>query len=94
MSVNGQIMQQQQQQIQQLQQELQNELTSSNQLLRLISIELQKIKQITACGGEIERSIVQNATLVEKLANTQQIDLKKLPETEGICNSHSKMIEE
>ncbi|KAI5642169.1 hypothetical protein NE865_05861 [Phthorimaea operculella] len=63
---------------QQLQQELQNELTTSNQLLRLISIELQQIKQFTSPGGEFETIIKQNASLMETLANIQQIDLTKL----------------
>ncbi|XP_038222440.1 uncharacterized protein LOC119840023 [Zerene cesonia] len=64
---------------QQLQQDLQNELTSANQLLRLISIELQKIKSFTMAGGEFEENIKQNALIIGDLAKIQQINIKDLP---------------
>ncbi|XP_049875801.1 uncharacterized protein LOC126373639 [Pectinophora gossypiella] len=64
---------------QQLQQELQNELTTSNQLLRLISLELQQIKQFTGPGGEFEANIKQNASLMSTLASIQQVDIENLP---------------
>ncbi|CAG4955990.1 unnamed protein product [Parnassius apollo] len=75
MSTSGHTVQQQQQ----LQQDLQNELTSTNQLLRLISIELQKIKHFTASGGELESNILKNASLIENLARLQHVDLQNLP---------------
>ncbi|CAK1586912.1 unnamed protein product [Parnassius mnemosyne] len=81
MSTSGHIVQQQQQ----LQQDLQNELTSTNQLLSLISVELQKIKQLTSGGGEFESNILQNASLIENLASLQQIDLQNLP---SLVRSH------
>ncbi|XP_028162692.1 uncharacterized protein LOC114354489 [Ostrinia furnacalis] len=73
MSVAGQVT------LQQLQQDLQNELTTSNQLLRQISMELQQIKQLTSSGGELEAQIIQNASLLSTLANMQQIDTTNLP---------------
>ncbi|CAB3234045.1 unnamed protein product [Arctia plantaginis] len=63
----------------QMQQDLQNELTTANQLLRLISVELQQIKHLTNNGGEFESHIKQNASLIKTLANLQQVDLEKLP---------------
>ncbi|RVE53203.1 hypothetical protein evm_002036 [Chilo suppressalis] len=64
---------------QQLQQDLQKELTTANYLLRLISIELQQIKDFTSSGGDFENNIKQNATLIETLANMQQVNLENLP---------------
>uniref|UniRef100_A0A2A4IU08 Uncharacterized protein n=1 Tax=Heliothis virescens TaxID=7102 RepID=A0A2A4IU08_HELVI len=64
---------------QQLQQDLQNELTTSNQLLRLISIELQQIKYLTSSGGEFESNLTKNSSLVKTLANMQQVDIENLP---------------
>ncbi|KAL0871171.1 hypothetical protein ABMA27_004947 [Loxostege sticticalis] len=64
---------------QQLQQDLQNELTTSNQLLRLISVELQQIKQFTSTGGEFEAQLKQNASLLSTLTTMQQIDTANLP---------------
>ncbi|PZC73836.1 hypothetical protein B5X24_HaOG208713 [Helicoverpa armigera] len=64
---------------QQLQQDLQNELTTSNELLRLISIELQQIKHLTSPGGEFESNLSKNSSLVKTLANMQQVDIENLP---------------
>ncbi|XP_059052617.1 uncharacterized protein LOC131847158 [Achroia grisella] len=64
---------------QQLQQDLQNELTTANQLLHLISIELQQIKHFTRINGEFEENIKQNSSLVMTLANLQQVDVENLP---------------
>ncbi|XP_026321436.1 uncharacterized protein LOC113231361 [Hyposmocoma kahamanoa] len=64
---------------QQIQQDIQNELATSNQLLRLISLELQKIKQITRRGGEFDTTLDQNESLMKTLASMQQIDLENLP---------------
>ncbi|CAH2239966.1 jg3396 [Pararge aegeria aegeria] len=62
-----------------LQQDLQNELTNTNQLLMLISEELQKIKNFTSVGGEFEATIKQNTSLMASLANMQKIDILNLP---------------
>ncbi|XP_052756911.1 uncharacterized protein LOC113516265 [Galleria mellonella] len=67
------------QQTQQLQQDLQNELTTANQLLHLISIELQQIKYFTRRNGEFEENIKQNASLVMSLASLQQVNVENLP---------------
>ncbi|XP_013199369.2 uncharacterized protein LOC106142232 [Amyelois transitella] len=72
MSVAGQMNQQ-------LQQDLQNELTTANQLLRLISLELQQIKHFTRSNGEFEGNIKKNASLLTTLGNLQQIDLENIP---------------
>ncbi|XP_061379069.1 uncharacterized protein LOC116771185 [Danaus plexippus] len=64
---------------QQLQQDLQNELTTANQLLRLITIELQKIKKITNPGGELETNIKENTAIMATLANIQHISISNLP---------------
>ncbi|KAM3965797.1 uncharacterized protein ACR2FA_000122 [Aphomia sociella] len=64
---------------QQLQLDLQNELTTTNQLLHLISIELQQIKHFTRRNGEFEANIKQNASLITTLANLQQVDIENLP---------------
>ncbi|XP_026725702.1 uncharacterized protein LOC113492452 isoform X1 [Trichoplusia ni] len=64
---------------QQLQQDLQNELTTANQLLRLISVELHQIKELTNPDGEFEKNIIQNTSLIKTLSNMQQIDLDKIP---------------
>ncbi|XP_075980858.1 uncharacterized protein LOC142979661 [Anticarsia gemmatalis] len=63
----------------QMQQDLQNELTTANQLLRLISLELQQIKHLTNTGGDFEANIVQNVAQIKALAKLQQVDLDKLP---------------
>ncbi|XP_047535629.1 uncharacterized protein LOC125070008 [Vanessa atalanta] len=65
--------------VQQLQQDLQNELTTANQLLRLISLEVQKIKNFTNPGGEFEENIKQNVSTIASLANIQQINITNLP---------------
>ncbi|CAH0725778.1 unnamed protein product, partial [Brenthis ino] len=65
--------------IQQLHQDLQNELTTANQLLRLISIEVNKIKKITVPEGILDTNIKQNAKLVKSIADMQQIDISNLP---------------
>ncbi|CAH1639129.1 unnamed protein product [Spodoptera littoralis] len=64
---------------QQLLQDLQNELTTANQLLRLISLELEQIKTFTNPAGDFAANIQKNAELMKKLANLQQVDLTKLP---------------
>ncbi|XP_053610842.1 uncharacterized protein LOC128675442 [Plodia interpunctella] len=64
---------------QQLQQDLQNELTTANQLLRLISLELQQIKHFTRSNGEFEANIKENASLLTTLGSLQQIDLENIP---------------
>ncbi|XP_072944576.1 uncharacterized protein [Epargyreus clarus] len=71
-------------QLAQLQHDLQNELTTSNQLLRLITIELQKIKALTRPGGEFEANIKQNANLLKNLASIQKLDLEKVPKMKRV----------
>ncbi|KAJ8715045.1 hypothetical protein PYW08_005026 [Mythimna loreyi] len=63
----------------QLQQDLQNELNTANQLLRLISVELQQIKHLTRPSGEFEANIIKNTSLIKELGKIQQIDLDNLP---------------
>ncbi|KAJ8712310.1 hypothetical protein PYW07_005152 [Mythimna separata] len=63
----------------QLQQDLQNELNTTNQLLRLISVELQQIKHLTRPSGEFEANIVKNTSLIKELGKMQQVDLDNLP---------------
>ncbi|XP_030040439.2 uncharacterized protein LOC115455838 [Manduca sexta] len=64
---------------QQLQQDLQNELITANQLLRLISFELQQLKSFTCAGGEFEANIKENALLLAKLASMKNINIENLP---------------
>lgn len=66
-------------QLQQLQQDLQNELITTNQLLHLIGNELQQIICLTSSGGEIEKNIKKNASLMSILANLQHIDIENIP---------------
>ncbi|CAH0694585.1 unnamed protein product [Spodoptera exigua] len=61
------------------QQDLQNELTTANQLLRLISVELQQIKHLTNPAGDFAVNIKKNAEIIKKLANLQQVDLANIP---------------
>ncbi|CAH2092895.1 unnamed protein product [Euphydryas editha] len=65
--------------VQQLQQDLQNELTTANQLLRLISLEVQKIKNFTNPGSDFETNIKQNVSTISNLASLQQMDTENLP---------------
>ncbi|XP_045451180.1 uncharacterized protein LOC123660122 [Melitaea cinxia] len=70
--------------VQQLQLDLQNELITANQLLRLISLEVQKIKNFTNPGSDFEVNIKQNVATIANLASIQQLDIENLPPVEHL----------